>query len=183
MDTIETLVDEIAESYKPREREHLQSSRSPEGAAVSGRYSDKVELTRKPRQKRRPPGTEFWRSGAPTAVRTLEVRGGREKERARALAVHGRALKVRGRALAVHGRALKVRLWAHKFFARALFWARCIPFGEGPSLSGMGSSLSRARPAHSRARRALKRDATFPLEGATIRFGDGTVPFEGATRK
>ena len=197
MDTIETFVDEIAESYKPREREHLQSSRSPEGAAVSGRYSDKVELTRKPRQKRRPPGTEFWRSGAPAAVRTLEVRGGGEKERARALAVHGRALKVRGRALAVHGRALKVRrralkvhgralkvrLWAHKFFARALFWARCIPFGEGPSLSGMGSSLSRARPAHSRARRALKRDATFPLEGATIRFGDGTVPFEGATRK
>src|SRR5436309_12896577 len=114
MDTIETFVDEIAESYKPREREHLQSSRSPEGAAVSGRYSDKVELTRKPRQKRRPPGTEFWRRGAPAAARTLELRGAGKKERARALAVHGRARKLRGRALAVHGRALTRRRRRHR---------------------------------------------------------------------
>jgi|SRR3954467_301230 len=123
-------------------------------------------------------------------LRTLQVRGGTEKARACALEVHALteegapwALEVHGRALKVHGRALEVRLWPHEFFPRALFGARCIPFGEGSIPKGTRPSLSGARPAHSRARRAPKRDATFPLEGASIPCGDGTVPFEGATGK
>src|SRR5436305_7145344 len=63
--------------------------------------------------------------------RALKVRGCALKVRGRALKVRGCALKVLGRALKVRGRALEVRLWSHKFFARALFWARSIPFGEG----------------------------------------------------
>src|SRR5436305_7615770 len=62
--------------------------------------------------------------------RALKVRGCALKVRGRALKVRGCALKVLGRALKVRGRALEVRLWSHKFFARALFWARSIPFGE-----------------------------------------------------
>src|SRR3954471_2423263 len=86
-----------------------------------------------------------------------------DSSRERALKVRGRALKVPGRTLKVRARALEVRLWPHNFFtralfvfARALFWARCIPFGEGPS-------LSRARPSPSRARRAQKRALPSPL--------------------